>query len=344
MELCDFCRAMRRICLATVCWFGGFSAGLTSAEENLLGLPESLDADRPGAVMLHGGGLVTDDAFDEFIELAGGREARVVFVPSAGYSVGSYADEEEFLGVVSSRYSAWSNLAEEGRIREFCFLYTDEPADADDAAFTKPLEEATGVWFSGGHQAKLNEKYVGDWPTQTRFQELVRKVVERGGIVGGTSAGMAALPEVMTLWEDRAVTNAPAVAVTAHGFGLLTRAVVEQHFDARGGRFERFFQLLRDGEKIDSLTGRPGTSEEMVGLAVEEDTAVVAQNDRLNVLGKRKAHVFLKSEAGRSIQWKELNAGETARLRRSVPKPQREEILLVHEQKRVDANTTASSE
>jgi cyanophycinase len=294
--------------------------------------------------MLHGCGMVTDDAFEEFIELAGGREAKLVFVPSAGYSVGSYADENEFLDVISTRYAAWSSLVDEGRIRDFCFLYTDEPADADDPQFTKPLEEATGVWFSGGHQAKLNEKYVGEWPTPTRFQALVRKVVERGGIVGGTSAGMAAMPEVMTLWEDRAVTNAPAVAVTAHGFGLLTRAVVEQHFDARGGRFERFFSLLRDGEKIDALTGRPGASEEMVGLAVEEDTAVVAQNDRLNVLGKRKAHVFLKSEAGRSIQWKELHAGEAAQLRRTVPRPQREAIELVEERKQVESNTTASSE
>lgn len=342
MKLRGFLRATRRTCVALFLGCSGFAA--TSADDNLLGLPESLDADKPGAVMLHGGGQITDDAFEEFIERAGGSEARLVFVPSAGYSVGSYADEEEFLAVVSSRYGGWSALAEEGRIQDFCFLYTDEPADADDPKFTKPLEEATGVWFSGGHQARLNEKYVGDWPTKTRFQELVRKVVERGGIVGGTSAGMAAMPEVMTLWEDRAMTNAPAVAVTGHGFGLLTRAIVEQHFDGRGGRFERFFQLLRDDAKIDDLTGRPGSSEEMVGLAVEEDTAIVAQRDRLNVLGNGKAHVFLKSEAGKAISWKELRSGESAQLRRDVPKPQREEILLVHERKQVESNTTASSE
>jgi cyanophycinase len=341
MELRGFLRAAR-LCGAAVLWCGLVAA--VSAEENLLGLPESIDANKPGAVMLHGGGQITDDAFEKFIERAGGSEARLVFVPSAGYSVGSYESEEEFLTVISARYNGWSSLAEDGRVRDFCFLYTDEPADADDPEFTKPLEEATGVWFSGGHQARLNENYVGEWPTKTRFQELVRKVVERGGIVGGTSAGMAAMPEVMTLWEDRAMTNAPAVAVTAHGFGLLTKAVVEQHFDARGGRFERFFQLLRDDARLDSLTGRPGSSEEMVGLAVEEDTAVVAERDRLNVLGAGKAHVFLKSEAGRAIRWQELRSGESARLRRDVPKPTREQILLVEERKQADSNTTASSE
>jgi hypothetical protein len=82
----------------------------------------------------------------------------------------------------------------------------------------------------------------------------------------------------------------------------------------------------------------------MVGLAVEEHTAVVAQNDRLSVLGKGKAHVFLKNEAGRSISWNEMAPGETARLKRDVPKSQREELVLVQEHKAAAANTTASSE
>jgi cyanophycinase len=330
--------------LAGFCWFAAIAAAPLAADDNLLGLPESLDANRPGAVMLHGGGLITDDAFNEFIELAGGREAKVVFVPSAGYQVGSYGNEEEFLDAVSTKYSAWSTLPEQGKIREFQFLYTDDPEDADDPQFTAPLEEATGVWFSGGFQGRLNHSFVGEYPKLTRFQELLRKVVEKGGIVGGSSAGMAALPQIMTLSEDRPVITAPAKAVAAHGMGLLTNAIVEQHFDARGGRFERFFKLLRDTERLDSLAGRPGASEEMVGLAVEEHTAVVAQNDRLSVLGKGKAHVFLKNEAGRSISWNEMAPGETARLKRDVPKSQREELVLVQERKAVASNTTASSE
>jgi cyanophycinase len=293
--------------------------------------------------MLHGGGLITDYAFNEFIQLAGGQDAKLIFVPSAGYQLEHFGSEEEFLEAVGTKYNSWSDLPKQGKIREFQFLYTDDPADADDPEFTAPLEDATGVWFSGGYQARLNHSYVGEFPKQTRFQELLRKVVERGGIVGGSSAGMAALPQIMTLWEERPVTNAPANAVAAHGMGLLTRAIVEQHFDARGGRFERFFKLLRDGERLDSLAGRPGASEEMVGLAVEEHTAVVAQNDRLSVLGKGKAHVFLKNEAGRSIRWNELAPGETARLKRDVPTNEDEEIVLVPD-KPLTPNSTASSE
>ena len=108
MVFCGSCRTKAWMCLATACWFASSGLFSVSADDNLLGLPESLDKDRPGAVMLHGGGLVTEDTLDEFIELAGGREAKLIFVPSAGFRLDSYADEEEFLDAVSTRYSAWS--------------------------------------------------------------------------------------------------------------------------------------------------------------------------------------------------------------------------------------------
>lgn len=330
---------------ATVVWACIFtlSARPAAADDNLLGLPESRDPARPGAIMLHGGGLMTEDAFERFIELAGGPEARVVFVPTAGYSVSGYADERDFLDAVSARYGSWKSLAEQGRVRDFRFLYTEDPADADDDQFVRPLEEATGVWFSGGAQSRLHHYFVGE-EAQTKFQAKLRSVVERGGVVGGSSAGMAALPQIMTLWEDRRLLTAPAVAITAQGFGLLSKAVVEQHFDARGGRLERFFNLLRDAQRLDELAGRAGAAQEMVGLAVEEHTAVVAQQDRLNVLGKGKAHVFLKTHAGRSINWQELRSGETARLKREAPPARREEIVLIPEDDRADPGATAANE
>lgn len=340
MKVCTVRRAAAMLGACVVCLA---TAAAAEPNANPLGLPESVDPDHPGAVMLHGGGLVTEDAFDRFIELAGGAEAKIIFVPSAGYAVSSYADEAEFLDVVSTRYGAWATLPEQGRVSKFQFLYSEDPADADADEFVEPLKEATGVWFSGGAQSRLNHSFVGQYPTQTKFQALVRRVVERGGVVGGSSAGMAAMPQIMTLWEDKRILSAPAVAVTAHGLGLLTKAVVEQHFDARSGRFERFFQLLRDEERLDELSGKEGAADDMVGLAVEEHTAVIARQDRIDVVGRGKAHVFLKHREGRAINWQELHAGETARLRRTAPKVRDDEMVLVPEE-RASPTATASSE
>ncbi|MBI1901401.1 MAG: Type 1 glutamine amidotransferase-like domain-containing protein [Planctomycetia bacterium] len=294
------------------------AVGHAWADEDRLGLPAPDDPDRPGAVVLHGGGSITSDVFDRFIELAGGKEARIVLVPSAGYRPSDYASEEEFLAAVRRRYGSWAALPASGRVRSFQFLYTDDPSDADDAEFVRPLETATGVWFSGGAQRRLNYRFVGSFPRQTRFQAALREVLSRGGVVGGTSAGMAALPEIMTIQDDRRSAEEPNSAHAAHGLGLLTRAIVEQHFDTRGGRLERFTGLLRDSERLDELSGRRAVGEEMTGLAVEEGAALVARGDRLESLGNGASHVFLKTSGGRMLAWHELRSGETAALSRGA--------------------------
>ena len=302
-----------------VCAF--FIAGASSllAQDNLLGLPRPIDPRKPGSVFLHGGGRITNEVFERFWQLAGGREGRIVLVPSAGFRPTDYNTEAEFLSAVGNRYGSWVGLGTRGYVKSFQFLYTDNPKDADDPRFVRALEQATGVWFSGGAQSRLNYRYVGNFPEQSKFQIALRGVIERGGVVGGTSAGMAALPEIMTMYEYRDSTSGPANAVAAHGFGLLQRAIVEQHFDARGGRLERFTGLLRDNARLDQLTLRRGSGEQMIGLAVEEGSGLVARGDKLEVLGYADSHIFVKSDGGRTLSWNRLSPGETAQLRREVP-------------------------
>ena len=287
---------------------------LVIADDNVLDLPEPNVATQPGSVMLHGGGRVTEDAFDRFIDMAGGRNAKIVFVPCAGYRPSDYESEAEYLEEITDRYYGWASLAVDGHIASFQFLYTDDPEDADKEDFVKPLEEATGVWFSGGYQGRLNYRFVGDFPESTLFQDALRGVLERGGIVGGTSAGMAALPEIMTLWQDQEDELSPAAAVAAHGLGVFRGAIVEQHFDTIGGRLERFSGLLRDTDRLDRLSGRQGAGSRMVGLAVEEGAALLIRGDQLESLGVGSSHIFIRSKEWRALTWSELRSGELAKL------------------------------
>src|SRR5262249_38377185 len=125
------------------------------ADANILGLVAPRDAGRPGAVLLHGGGRITDDAFARFIQLAGAKRARLVLVPSAYYGPSRYASRQQFVATMKRRFNSWVRLASTGRVKKFEFLYTDRPRDADDADFVRPLTRATGVWFCGGNQARL---------------------------------------------------------------------------------------------------------------------------------------------------------------------------------------------
>ena len=323
---------LHRVALIVVLACACLSATAVRGEESLIGLPSPVDPKRPGAVVLHGGGGISQDVFDRFVELAGGRNASIVFVPSAGYGLADYDSEAEFQEVLARRFGSWVGLQGSGRIRKLTFLHTDDPEDADDADFVEPLADATGVWFCGGDQGRLNYRYVADFPGKTKFQERLRNVVARGGVVGGTSAGTAFMPEIMTMWEEREYRGAWPKVVAAHGLGLFDKAIVEQHFETRGGRLERFTRLLRESARLDELTTRRGSGERMIGIAVEEPAAVVIRGNHLAVLGDGSVHMFLKSNAGKTLAWHELKSGETAQLRRNLQQDVslgREEILLM---------------
>jgi len=296
----------------------GGASGRVRAADNVLGLPPPRDVGRPGAVMLHGGGRFTDDAFARFVELAGGKQARLVVVPSAGYRQVDYASRQQFDEAMKRRFSSWVRLASTGAISHLEFLSTDDPANADNPMFVRPLLSATGVWFSGGAQSRLNYRYVGKTPRPTRFQAALRDVLARGGIVGGTSAGMAALPAIMTMYQDRQRAGGPLSIVAGHGLGVFDGAIVEQHFESRNGRLERFTGLLRDSARLDRLTGRPGVGMRTLGLAVEGSTALVLQADRLEALGAGSTHVFIKSPDDQTIIWHALKSGNQVLLKRDA--------------------------
>lgn len=319
---------MRRCLLLVAVLFA--AVHVAAAQESLLGLPAPSDPQKPGTVFLHGGGAITSDAWSAFLALAGGKNARIILVPCAGFRRASYASDAAYRAAVSNRYGSWVSLARKGEIASCDFLYTDDPRDAENEKFIEPLTKATGVWFTGGSQDRLNYRFV-NFPQPTKFQAALRGVLVRGGVVGGTSAGMAALPEVMTLRQDRDPASAQAEVVAAHGLGLFNQAIVEQHFDGRAGRLERFTGLLRDNARLDQLAGRPGAGTSMMGIAVEEGTALAVRGDRMKVFGRSAVHVFIKATKGRSITWHELASGETAQFRRDergLSQLVREELLV----------------
>jgi cyanophycinase len=170
------------------------------------------------------------------------------------------------------------------------------------------LDNADAFWMMGGSQRILTNLFVNP-ARPTLFQKKVRAIVERGGVVGGTSAGCAVMSDVMIVGYAAREGRAPARARLARGLGVLANVVAEQHFDARQGRIERFAELLRNKRELADVS--PGCDPgRMIGLAVEESTALIVRGNRLSVAGKNKAHVFLKSAAHDTLTWHVLAAGD----------------------------------
>lgn len=281
-------------------------------DKNPLNLPVPLNEGKVGSVMLHGGGRFSDEIFEKFLELAGGTKAKIILIPSGIYVQEDDESRDEFLERLKRRYGTWLRLRRTGLISDFDFLTTDNQEDADNPDFLADLREATGVWIPAAYQGRLawrlTHRYSDpDNTTETLFQRALRDVVARGGVVGGFGGGMAALPDVMILGEHSENRSDVPEAVTRAGLGLFNGAIVDQNFDAYGGRLERFTGLLKNTARLNEITTWPAVGRNMIGLAVEQDTALIVQGNTVHLMGSQHGHVFLKGNGNRTISWEVLS-------------------------------------
>ena len=214
-----------------------------------------------GAVMVVGGGSIGKDIYGRFIELAGGPDALIIDVPTAGGNE-KYGAE-----------TAASRSLKAAGARNVVVLHTIDRTVADADSFVAPILKAGGVWFEGGRQWHLVDRYAG-----TKTELAFRSVLDRGGIVGGTSAGASILSSFLLRGarEGNAIIVAPQYLV---GFGYLRETAIDQHVVARS--------RLRD--LADSLLPRYPN---LLGISEDEGTAWLVQGDSAEIIGRNKAFVY----------------------------------------------------
>jgi cyanophycinase len=234
----------------------------------------------PGSLVICGGGDIPDSVMLRFIELAGGPAARIVFIPTAAEGADSDEADEDLL------FFRQQDLA------SLSVLHTRDRQVANNPDFVSPLNQATGVWLAGGCQRLLADVYQG-----TKVDEALRKLFQRGGTIGGISAGAAVMSPVMIRGGRRNPETGP-------GFGLLPGTVIDQHFLKRG----RQDRLLR------VLAANPG----LVGIGIDEGAAVIVQGSRLSVMGDSCVVTCLAASADWPEEVQQLSPGEEADLSRLV--------------------------
>jgi cyanophycinase len=212
-----------------------------------------------GAVVAVGGAMASPEIYRRFIELAGGRDALIVLVPTA---LGGAAYDSDFIGVTAWRQQGARNVV---------ILHTNDRAEAESERFVEPLRRAGGVFFFGGRQWLLAETYGG-----TRTERELRALLERGGVVGGTSAGASILGSFLVRGDTE--TNTIVMGDHQIGFGLLRDVAIDQHVLRRN----RHFDL------IELIEAHP----HLLGIGLDEDAALVVQGNRAEVIGSSYALVF----------------------------------------------------
>jgi cyanophycinase len=225
-----------------------------------------------GALVIAGGGYVTPETRARFVELAGGPQARLIVIPATDPSL---KDEEKWLAPWRSSGAQSVEL-----------LHARDRNMANDPQFCAHLKNATGVWFSGGYQDFLADRYV-----DTAVQDGLHDVLRRNGVVGGCSAGAAILSRVM-------IEEGENVPIEARGLDLISNAIVDQHFLQRN----RLWRMQQMVEKHPDL----------VGLGVDERTALVVevQTWRMSVVGDSYAMVCVPGSEPHEPRFEVLKAGD----------------------------------
>ena len=133
--------------------------------------------------------------------------------------------------------------------------------------FEEELQQATGVFFSGGNQLRISAVLGG-----TRVAQSIRRLNAAGVPVGGTSAGAAILPEHMIAYGSTGGTPRAGMVSLSPGLGLTNRFVIDQHFRERD----------RLGRLLSALSYNPF----VVGLGVDENTAaMIDDRNIIHVVG-----------------------------------------------------------
>lgn len=145
-------------------------------------------------------------------------------------------------------------------------LYIDE---RDQAAMNEKLEslrQVRAVFFSGGDQLRITS-LIGDTPIYRQIHDIFAG----GGVIAGTSAGASAMSETMLVRGRNASSFRIGDISMATGLGLLPNVIIDQHFAERG--------------RIGRLIGAVSQNPRVLGIGIDEDTAIVVQGHQFRVIG-----------------------------------------------------------
>lgn len=227
-----------------------------------------------GSLVIQGGGSdASTGIFETFVNRAGGLNAKIIIVPTAG---GNRNKDGKLIEYKPEQVLAkWKKRG----LTNVWMLHTHDPKVADTEEFAGILRDAKGVWFEGGRQWNIVDSYAG-----TLTLREFHQVLERGGVIGGSSAGASIQGDYLV----RGAIAGPDIVMTPekeheHGFAFLRRVAIDQHINTRN-RWDDIIPVIK---KYPNL----------LGIGISEGTAIVVDGDKFQVIGKWKVAVHDNTRA-----------------------------------------------
>ena len=214
-----------------------------------------------GTLFIVGGGGLPENLMSEFVEAAGGSDAKLIYVPCA---------EQDEVSMRQSIVEMWKKMG----VEDATFIHTKSRNTAnEDPEFLHPLKEATGIWFGGGRQWNFADSYYG-----TNAHRLMKEVLQRGGAVGGSSAGASIQARYLARATPIQNFKLMADGYERGGLGFIGGVAIDQHFSQRG----------RQKDMTELVDRYP----QLLGIGIDEKTAIIVRKSVANVVGTGRVHFY----------------------------------------------------
>lgn len=218
-----------------------------------------------GTLFIVGGGGLPKGLMQDFVDAAGGSEAKLVYVPCR---------EEPDVPSDSRTVREWQQMG----VASATLLHTKDRIRANEAPeFYRPLEDATGIWFGGGRQWNFSDSYYG-----TKTHRLMKQVLARDGVIGGSSAGASIQGRYLARATPIQNFDIMAPGYERGGLGFLTGVAIDQHFTQRGR-----------GPDLESLVR---TYPQLLGIGIDETTAIVVEKNLARVRGRGDVYFYASQD------------------------------------------------
>jgi cyanophycinase len=244
-----------------------------------------------GSLIIVGGGGMPVDVTKKFVDLAGGPDAQFVVLPISMPDPIPATSDGRFL----KRYG----------VKNITVIKSRDPKEMDSDETLAILKKAGGVWFDGGRQWRFVDAYEG-----TKFEQELHNVLKRGGAIGGSSAGATIQGEYLCR-GDPLGPNPIICEGYEKGMAFLPGVGIDQHFTQR--------------KRHPDMTKLMATYPQLLGIGLDEATAIVVKGHVAEVMGRGKAHFYdrRKPVDKDKPDYEAFSAGERYDLkdRKVLPKP-----------------------
>ncbi|MFT4759619.1 MAG: cyanophycinase [Paraglaciecola sp.] len=213
-----------------------------------------------GTLMLMGGGQLDPAFYEKFKELVGADNAKIVIIPTASES----ASTKNFQKNLIAKFKTFG-------FKKVSILHAKNRKEADSNGFAKSLNNVEGVWFTGGRQWRLADAYLN-----TKTIAALQGVLDRGGVIAGTSAGATILGSYLA----RGDTYGNKVMMGDHeaGFGFLSNTAIDQHLLTRNRQFDM----------PEIIAAKPS----LLGIGLDENTGILVTGNSFEVMGKSYVAIY----------------------------------------------------